>query len=571
MLASRLVSRRRLPVSILYPGKRNVHGNYYRPMRYNTPSLLTVAIGCASYLLYSFTKEDECEAEERREEPPYIKAIRMAATGNLEGLKNITYSMRKDTKEQFLNKKHPGGWTALHAAVCNHHEDVVIWLIENGANVNVADLYQPINFGIKQVRERDFSNSINSNLDCRGWTPLHYAIGFESPSILRILLDAGANLETPNARGHKPRAYVDESTSEGRLLLHVIDVWNQEKAQREKQERVKSPLETKLQSVMVSQVAPIFSVSATIRRRQNGWHDENKPIVMLFLGSSGVGKTMLAKCLAEHIVDDHENGFIRIDMSEYGHKHEVSKFIGAPPGYVGYNEGGQLTEKLKKCPNAVVLLDEVEKAHPDVLTIMLQVFDEGRLTDGRGNTIDCKNAIFIMTSNLVQDEIRLSSSSLRPSCEATRKPSGELDEKFVADLSRVQSETNNFLRRVVQPILKKYFRRDEFLGRINEMVVFHPFNEEDLHKIVEKELDKWSVRALKRHGITLKWDEPLIESLTLDYNESYGFRSIKNEVEKRVINVLAASYERDSLGEGDSVIVGLAEDGSVVVRKEKSE
>lgn len=158
-----------------------------------------------------------------------------------------------------------------------------------------------------------------------------------------------------------------------------------------------------------------------IRRKENGWADDEHPLVFLFLGSSGIGKTELAKQLAAYIHKDKPTGFIRLDMSEYQEKHEVAKLIGAPPGYIGHDDGGQLTKRLKKCPGAVVLFDEVDKAHPDVLTVLLQLFDEGRLTDGRGKTIECKNAIFIMTSNLASDEIAQHGLSLREEVTLARK------------------------------------------------------------------------------------------------------------------------------------------------------
>ena len=202
-----------------------------------------------------------------------------------------------------------------------------------------------------------------------------------------------------------------------------------------------------------------------VRRKENGWADDDHPLVFLFLGSSGIGKTELAKQLAAYIHKDKSSAFIRLDMSEYQEKHEVfifqnicrkhfklltvflylkfsslpislemfngnhrtlswnvqvAKLIGAPPGYIGHDEGGQLTKRLKKCPNAVVLFDEVDKAHPDVLTVLLQLFDEGRLTDGRGNTIECKDAIFVMTSNLASDEIAQHGLELREEVERIR-------------------------------------------------------------------------------------------------------------------------------------------------------
>lgn len=158
-----------------------------------------------------------------------------------------------------------------------------------------------------------------------------------------------------------------------------------------------------------------------VRRKENGWADDDHPLVFLFLGSSGIGKTELAKQLASYIHKDNPKSFIRLDMSEYQEKHEVAKLIGAPPGYIGHEEGGQLTKKLKKCPDAVVLFDEVDKAHPDVLTVLLQLFDEGRLTDGQGKTIECKNAIFIMTSNLASNEIAQHGLEIRKEVEIIKK------------------------------------------------------------------------------------------------------------------------------------------------------
>jgi ATP-dependent Clp protease ATP-binding subunit ClpB len=170
------------------------------------------------------------------------------------------------------------------------------------------------------------------------------------------------------------------------------------------------------------------------RRKENGWVDDDHPLVFLFLGSSGIGKTELAKQIAKYLHKDDGGGgkdsFIRMDMSEYQEKHEVAKLIGSPPGYVGHDDGGQLTKRLTKCPNAVVLFDEVDKAHPDVLTVMLQLFDEGRLTDGKGKTIECKKAIFVMTSNLAATEIAEHGLQLRREAEdvARERAKGILEE-----------------------------------------------------------------------------------------------------------------------------------------------
>lgn len=210
------------------------------------------------------------------------------------------------------------------------------------------------------------------------------------------------------------------------------------------------------------------------------------------MGSSGIGKTELAKQLAAYIHKDKPAGFIRLDMSEYQEKHEVAKLIGAPPGYVGHDDGGQLTTKLKKYPNAVVLFDEVDKAHPDVLTVLLQLFDEGRLTDGQGKTIECKDAIFIMTSNLASNEIAEHAVQLRHEAESEQR-SKKSDKETNGNITI----SKKFKDKVVKPILKKHFKRDEFLGRINEIVYFLPFSRNELLELVGKELQIWAKRVFK--------------------------------------------------------------------------
>ncbi|KAF0030557.1 hypothetical protein F2P81_017288 [Scophthalmus maximus] len=255
-----------------------------------------------------------------------------------------------------------------------------------------------------------------------------------------------------------------------------------------------------------------------------------------------------------------ESGFIRMDMSEFQEKHEVAKFIGSPPGYVGHEEGGQLTKLLKACPTAVVLFDEVDKAHPDVLTIMLQLFDEGRLTDGKGKTIECKDAVFIMTSNVASDEIAQHALQLRQEAEVVSR------RKFADKLEDVQKSDDikiprQFKESVIRPILKAHFRRDEFLGRINEIVYFLPFCHSELLQLVSKELNFWAKQAKQRHDITLQWDRPVLDLLAGGYNMHYGARSIKHEVERRVVNQLAAAYEQELLPKGCTLRLSVQSEG----------
>jgi ATPases with chaperone activity, ATP-binding subunit len=228
-------------------------------------------------------------------------------------------------------------------------------------------------------------------------------------------------------------------------------------------------IEEHLHNRVISQDEAINSVANTVRRSRAGLSDVNKPVgSFMFLGPTGVGKTELAKALAEFLFDD-ENSIVRIDMSEYMEKHTVSRLIGAPPGYVGYEEGGQLTEAVRRRPYSVVLFDEVEKAHQDVFNVLLQLLDDGRLTDGQGRTVDFKNTIVIMTSNIGSDIIQ--------------SYSGQHYEEM----------KNN-----VMNLLKNHFR-PEFLNRLDDIIIFHALNEADIIKIVNIQLGKLK-NTLKEKG-----------------------------------------------------------------------
>ncbi|XP_034789201.2 mitochondrial disaggregase isoform X2 [Pan paniscus] len=402
--------------------------------------------------------------------------------------------------------------------------------------------------GVLITREDDFNNRLNNRASFKGCTALHYAVLADDYRTVKELLDGGANPLQRNEMGHTPLDYAREG--EVMKLLRTSEAKYQEKQRkREAEERRRFPLEQRLREHIIGQESAIATVGAAIRRKENGWYDEEHPLVFLFLGSSGIGKTELAKQTAKYMHKDAKKGFIRLDMSEFQERHEVAKFIGSPPGYVGHEEGGQLTKKLKQCPNAVVLFDEVDKAHPDVLTIMLQLFDEGRLTDGKGKTIDCKDAIFIMTSNVASDEIAQHALQLRQEAlEMSRNRIAEnLGDVQISDKITI---SKNFKENVIRPILKAHFRRDEFLGRINEIVYFLPFCHSELIQLVNKELNFWAKRAKQRHNITLLWDREVADVLVDGYNVHYGARSIKHEVERRVVNQLAAAYEQDLLPGG---------------------
>ncbi|XP_062983434.1 mitochondrial disaggregase [Elgaria multicarinata webbii] len=457
-----------------------------------------------------------------------------------------------------VNARHKLGWTALMVAAINRNSSVVKLLLTAGADPNLGDEFSSVYETAKEkglhslevlvTREDDFNNRLNNRASFKGCTALHYAVLADDYPTVKLLLDGGANPLQRNEMGHTPMDYAREGEVM-KLLKTSATKFQEEQHKREIEERRRFPLEQRLREHIIGQENAIATVGAAIRRKENGWYDEEHPLVFLFLGSSGIGKTELAKQTAKYLHKDVKKGFIRLDMSEFQERHEVAKFIGSPPGYVGHEEGGQLTKRLKQCPNAVVLFDEVDKAHPDVLTIMLQLFDEGRLTDGKGKTIDCKDAIFIMTSNVASDEIAQHALQLRQeTTELSRKRIAEkLDDVQMTDKITISKQ---FKENVIRPILKAHFRRDEFLGRINEIVYFLPFCHSELIQLVNKELSFWAKRAKVRHNITLLWDREVMDVLADGYNLHYGARSIKHEVERRVVNQLAAAYEQDLLPRG---------------------
>ncbi|HYO48997.1 MAG TPA: AAA family ATPase, partial [Chloroflexia bacterium] len=284
-------------------------------------------------------------------------------------------------------------------------------------------------------------------------------------------------------------------------------------------------IEERLHLRVIGQDEALTAVANAIRRARAGLQDPNRPLgSFLFLGPTGVGKTELARALAEYLFDD-ENATIRIDMSEYMEKFSVSRLIGAPPGYVGYEEGGQLSEPVRRRPYSVVLFDEIEKAHQDVFNILLQILDDGRLTDSQGRTVDFKNTIIIMTSNV--------------------------GSQYIIDLGPGQEDE---IRRRVNEAVRQHFR-PEFLNRIDEIVIFHQLTRGQIRQIVDLQLDRVRKRLAERH-ISLERTSDALEFLGNEgFDPVYGARPLKRVIQHRLLDRLALEMLDGSIKDGDTVLV----------------
>jgi ATP-dependent Clp protease ATP-binding subunit ClpB len=276
-------------------------------------------------------------------------------------------------------------------------------------------------------------------------------------------------------------------------------------------------LEEELHKRVIGQDEAIEAVADAVRRSRAGLQDPKRPIgSFIFLGTTGVGKTELAKALAEFLFDD-ETMMTRIDMSEYQEKHSVSRLVGAPPGYVGYDEGGQLTEAIRRKPYSVVLFDEIEKAHPDVFNILLQVLDDGRLTDNKGRVVNFKNTIIIMTSNMGSQYIQ----------SQMEKMNGSNKEAVVEE---TKQEVMNMLKKTIRP---------EFLNRIDETIMFLPLNESEIKKIVRLQIDNVR-RMLADNGVELQMTDRAIDFMAeAGYDPEFGARPVKRAIQRYLLNDLS--------------------------------
>jgi len=295
-----------------------------------------------------------------------------------------------------------------------------------------------------------------------------------------------------------------------------------------------------LKGKVIGQDEAVSKVVKAIQRNRAGLKDPNKPIgSFFFLGPTGVGKTQLAKVLAKYLFDS-EDALIRIDMSEYMEKFSISRLVGAPPGYVGYEEGGQLTEKVRRKPYSIVLLDEIEKAHPDVFNLLLQVLDDGHMTDGLGRKIDFKNTILIMTSNIGARQLADFGSGVGFGTKAREESRDE----------NAKSVIENALRKAFSP---------EFLNRIDDMILFKSLSRESIHKIIDLELDKLYGR-INELGYSIEMSETAKDLIVeKGYDEKFGARPLKRAIQKFIEDPLAEEIIKSNLKEGDRIKIDLEE------------
>jgi ATP-dependent Clp protease ATP-binding subunit ClpC len=301
-------------------------------------------------------------------------------------------------------------------------------------------------------------------------------------------------------------------------------------------------MEESLHRRVIGQDEAINAVSDAIRRARAGLKDPKRPIgSFIFLGPTGVGKTELARALAEFLFDEEE-AMVRLDMSEYMEKHTVSRLIGAPPGYIGYEEGGQLTEAVRRRPYKVILFDEIEKAHPDVFNILLQILEDGRLTDGHGRTVDFKNTVLIMTSNLGSQEFQRGSLGFRHDSQAE------------SEHQRLKSDLEGALKKTFRP---------EFLNRIDEVIVFRPLTEEQIRQIVDLQMKEVEKRLADRKITVVLTDEAKDWLAKTGFDPSFGARPLKRTIQREVENPLSKKILQGEFKEGDEVKVDLSTEGLV--------
>ncbi|MGC8708469.1 MAG: ATP-dependent Clp protease ATP-binding subunit [Athalassotoga sp.] len=348
----------------------------------------------------------------------------------------------------------------------------------------------------------------------------------------------------------KKRRETEIITVDSDSIAKTISIWTGiplTKLEKTESDRLLK-LEEELHRRIVAQEEAIKAVSSAIRRARSGLKDPRRPMgSFMFLGPTGVGKTELAKALAEYLFGD-ENALVRIDMSEYMERFSVSRLVGAPPGYVGYEEGGTLTEKIRRKPFSVVLLDEIEKAHPDVFNLLLQILDDGRLTDSQGHIVDFKNTILIMTSNLGGEFIN-----------KTKRGLGFVEESSDANYESMKS--------IVMDEVKRTFR-PEFLNRLDEIIVFHPLSKAHIEKIIDILLGDLKKRLSERSIKILVSDQAKELVISKGFDPIYGARPLKREIQKMIEDPLSEDLLSDRFEDGDTIVIG-ASSGKIVFKRKR--
>ena len=393
------------------------------------------------------------------------------------------------------------------------------WKAEKASLTGVGDLKTRLNDARieldKAMREGDYQKASKLNYET-------------IPGIEKAVADAESAEQTG------PRMVNDQVTEED--IASVVAAWTGIPVDRLTQGETEKllHLETELGKRLIGQKEAVQAVSEAVRRTRAGISDPDRPTgSFLFLGPTGVGKTELAKALAEYLFDD-EKALVRIDMSEYGEKFSVSRLVGAPPGYVGYEQGGQLTEAVRRRPYSVILLDEVEKAHPEVFDVLLQVLDDGRLTDGQGRTVDFRNVILILTSNL--------------------------GSQFITDQNLPWEERKAAVNELVRQAFKP-----EFINRLDDIVVFAPLTTEDLGQIVELYIDRLARRLAGRRLELAVTPDARAWLAERGYDPIYGARPLRRLMQREIDDKLAKALLAGQIRDGDTVLVGVADDGDGLV------